>query len=566
MIKQILNVKIFLALVLLMTIGCNKDDDQPSTVSLQNLEVSLDENPSNGAVVGTIQTVGGSGTNFSITSQSPSGALSIDSDTGELTVANATVFDFETNPTITATITSDNAENSVTVTITLNNTNEVTAQNLEVTIDENPTNGEVIGSLQTMGNASGFTITTQSPVGAMDIDSNSGELTVADASLFDFETNPTLTATVSIADAANPVSVTVNLNDVLEITVQDFTAAVDENPIDGQVLGTVQATGNGTLSYSVISQTPMGAMAIDAATGELTVIDPNLFDFEVNPVITADISVTDGVETTAVTATINLIDVDEVSATNTDLTIDENPSNGDVVGALQASGSNLTYTITFQNPAGAFAINQSTGELSVADEILFDFETNPNMLATISVSNGTQTVSANAFVELNDLNEIGEYKFGGVIFWIDPASNNSEGLVCATTNLNVNAWGCSGILTGASGTGIGTGETNSTAIISAGCIYSAAESISLLDWNGYNDWFLPSVDEFNEIAINYYDYIWPTIQANGGSALLGTVWTSTEVDANQAYIAFLGSTTAPIPIPKNTSNFPVLPIRSFTDF
>ena len=30
-------------------------------------------------------------------------------------------------------------------------------------------------------------------------------------------------------------------------------------------------------------------------------------------------------------------------------------------------------------------IDQNTGELSVADETLFDFETNPSMLAVISV-------------------------------------------------------------------------------------------------------------------------------------------------------------------------------------
>jgi len=556
---------IYLAVnVLFLSVACNNDDDGAVTVTLSDLEVTLDENPQEGDSVGTVQT-DVSATNFNIVSQAPAGALNIDISTGELTVANATLFDFETHPTITANVTADNAENSASITINLNNVNEVSGQNLEVTIDENPAEGQAIGSLQTIGNALGFAITSQTPSGAMGIDFNSGELTVLDASLFDFETNPVLTATVSIKDADNPVTVTVNLENVIEVTAQDLTVSIDENPTDGQVLGTVQANSNSTLAFSFTSQSPMGAMAIDAATGELTVIDPNLFDFETNPVITAEISVTDGAETATATATINLNDVDEVSATNTDLTIDENPSNGDVVGTLQASGTNVTYTITFQNPAGAFTIDQNTGELSVADETLFDFETNPNMLATISVSNGTETVSANAFVELNDLNEIGEFKYGGVIFWIDPASNNSEGLVCAISSLTVNAWGCSGILTGASGAGIGTGETNSEAIIASGCIPSAALSISNLDWNGYDDWFLPSVDEFNEIAINYDDYIAPTILANGGSALFSTVWTSTEVNSNDAYIAFLGG-SSPIALPKNTANFTVLPIRSFTDF
>ncbi|MBC73713.1 MAG: hypothetical protein CMH47_15910 [Muricauda sp.] len=567
MIKRIQNFTIVLTLLMLITIGCNKDDDQPNNVNLQNLELTLDENPSNGEIIGTIQTDGGSAINFSIVSQSPSGALNIGGSTGELTIANATLFDFETNPTITATVTADNAENSASITINLNNANEVSGQNLEVTIDENPADGQVIGSLQTMGNASGFAITNQSPEGAMDIDANTGELTVSDASLFDFETSPTLTATVSIEDAENPISVTVNLNNVLEITVQDFTVAVDENPNDGQVLGNIQANGNGTLSYSITAQSPMGAMAINAGTGELTVIDPNLFDFETNPVITADISVTDGAETISATATINLNDVDEVSATNTNLAIDENPSNGDVIGALQASGSNLTYTITFQNPAGAFSINQNTGELSVADETLFDFETNPNMLATISVSNGAQTVSANAFVALNDLNEIGEFKYGGVIFWIDPASNNSSGLVVAVSNqFYSGTWGCTGTLTGATGTAIGTGAANTAAIVSSGCATSGSviELISNLNLNGYDDWFLPSEDELTEIYTNI-SIVNATTIANGGQVTSQFHWSSTEINTTAATLVNL--TTGVIGGSGKDGNiYFAKPVRAWTDF
>lgn len=346
--------------LLFLCVACNNDDDGAVTVTLSDLEVTLDENPQEGDTVGIVQT-DVSTANFNIVSQAPAGALNIDGSTGELTIANATLFDFETHPTITATVTADNAENSASITINLNNVNEVSGQNLEVTIDENPAEGQVIGSLQTMGNASGFAITDQSPQGAMDIDFNSGKLTVLDAALFDFETNPVLTATVSIEDADNPVTVTVNLENVIEVTAQDLTVSVDENPTDGQVLGTLQASGTGTLSFSITSQNPMGAMALDNATGELTVIDPNLFDFETNPVITADISVTDGEETAIATATINLNDVDEVSAQNTDLSIDENPSNGDVVGTIQASGSNVTYAITFQNLPGHLTLTKTPG-------------------------------------------------------------------------------------------------------------------------------------------------------------------------------------------------------------
>lgn len=576
--KKFKTINLLVLAIVLTTLSCNNDDDQIAMVNLQDLEVTIDENPTDGQTIGTVQTDGGSATNFSIASQTPSGALSIDSSSGELTVADASLFDFESNPTIIATVNAENAENTVSVTVNLSNLNEVTAQALEVSLDENPADGQSIGTLQANGSASGFAVTSQSPAGAMDIDSNTGELTVADASLFDFETNPTLTATVSIEDAENPVTVTVNLNNVIEITLQDFTVAIDENPTDGQVIGTMQGNGNGTLSYSITSQSPMGAMAIDAGTGELTVIDPNLFDYEANPVITATILVDDGAETATATATINLNDIDEVAAQNTDLTIDENPANGDVIGALQASGSNLTYTITFQNPAGAFNINQNTGELSVADETLFDFETNPNMLATISVSNGTQSVSANAFVEINDLNEIGEFKYGGVIFWIDPSSNNSEGLVCDINDI-VNPNPTSGIpwsegpnmVTGASGTAIGTGEFNTNSIVISHLQGTyAAWLCAAYQVNGYSDWFLPSKAELNQMYLQK-DIINTTAVANGGGAFIDVdlsnrYWSSSESNNNTAW-CILFANGLEQGINKGASAFSnVRAVRAWTDF
>lgn len=565
--------KLSILVLALITYSCNNDDDTGVDVveiNLQNLEVTIDENPTDGQAIGIVQSDGGETSGFSITVQTPAGALSIDADSGELTVADASMFDFESNASVTATITADNAMNTATVTVNVTNINEVAAQDVEVTIDENPADGQSIGTIAVDGEGTlSFSITSQTPQGALSINESTGELTVADAALFDFETNPVITATVSIDNATNTVTstVSINLSDQDEISAQDLTIVFDENPTDGQVIGSIQAIGSGTLSFGITSQTPAGAINIDTSTGELTVADPTLFDFETNPVINATIEVDNTISLTTAIATINLNDIDEIVVQNVNLTIDENPSTGTSIGTLPATaGGNLTFSITFQNPTGAFNIDQNTGELSVADETQFDFESNPNMLATISVDNGTYSVSANAFVALNDLNELGEFKHGGVIFWIDPSSNNSAGLVCALDNQTSAPWGCVGISTGATDTAIGTGEANTATVLAAGCATgSAVEYVSNLNLNGYNDWFLPSLDEFNEVSINYQDYIWPTIQANGGSALFSTNWTSTEVNGNNAYVAYLGSSNSTA-IGKSVTVFSILPIRSFTDF
>ena len=78
-------------------------------------------------------------------------------------------------------------------------------------------------------------------------------------------------------------------------------------------------------------------------------------------------------------------------------------------------------------------------------------------------------------------------------------------MVIALTNQSSNSlWGCAGILTGATGDVIGTGETNTNTIVSAGCTTSgsAAELVSNLTLNGYDDWFLPSTDEWAEVYNN----------------------------------------------------------------
>lgn len=446
---------------------------------------------------------------------------------------------------------------------------EVNIENLTIAIDENPTNGQVIGTVETDGSGSlSFSITSQTPAGALSINTSTGELTVADAAIFDFEANPVITATVTVVDASSPATVTINLNNLNEATIQDLTVAIDENPTDGQVVGTFQTGGSATSNFSITSQTPAGALNIDATTGELTVADATLFDFETNPVITANITVDDAEN--AATVTINLNDVDEITVQNLITDIDENPTNGQVIGSIQAnSAGNLSYTITFQSTAGALSVDQSTGELSVADYTLFDFETTPSMYVVISVDNGAYSVSANATIALNDLNEIGEYKYGGVIFWIDPASYNSGGgLVCAVSDQSTSAsWGCSGISIAGTSASIGSGEGNTVAIETACPTVGTAAYLAVnYDATSFSDWFLPSRDELEEL-LNKKSIIDVTAAANSGTSI-GTdyYWSSTETSSGTAALLLVSNSNVLIANGnKGVSLFGVRAIRTFSD-
>ena len=98
-----------------------------------------------------------------------------------------------------------------------------------------------------------------------------------------------------------------------EMTIQDYAVTVDENPTNGQSLGTVQADGDGTLSFSITSQTPEGALSINTSSGELTIADATLFDFETNPVITANILLDNSSTTKTAIVTIGVNDIIEMA-------------------------------------------------------------------------------------------------------------------------------------------------------------------------------------------------------------------------------------------------------------
>ncbi len=325
-----------------------------------------------------------------------------------------------------------------------------------------------------------------------------------------------------------------------QISVQNLVIAIDENPTNGETIGTVQVVGSGASGFSITSQTPSGALNIVASTGELTVADATLFDFETNPVITATILV-DGAANTG-TVTVNLNNINELNVQDLNVTIDENPTNGESVGTVQADGDgSLSFSITSQTPSGALNVDESTGELTVADTTLFDFETNPVITATISVDNTVNTVTSIVTINLNDIAEsatIGDYRDGGIVFWVDP-TDITHGLVCATVDQSTGVHWYNGTytITGATGTAIGTGKVNTTAIVNnQGAGTYAAQLCNDLSLNGYSDWYLPSKDELTAVYMNV-----TTINATAVSNGLGSLstsknyWSSTETANNVAF-------------------------------
>ena len=118
----------------------SKEDVIKKTIILvSNFAITINENPINNQSIGFIKATTNKGTLiFSLINQSPNSALSIDPATGELKILNFSVFDFEVNPVINATvkIESGNVFETANIVLTLNDVAEI------INLQERLNNGE----------------------------------------------------------------------------------------------------------------------------------------------------------------------------------------------------------------------------------------------------------------------------------------------------------------------------------------------------------------------------------------------------------------------------------------
>lgn len=123
---------VFLLLTLTFIIQtCEDSNDELSndiTLSISDFSISIDENPTANLSLGTVKATTNQGSiSFSITEQTPNLAIDINETTGEITVLTESLFDYETNPTITGIVRAENSGVSQTanITININDINEV---------------------------------------------------------------------------------------------------------------------------------------------------------------------------------------------------------------------------------------------------------------------------------------------------------------------------------------------------------------------------------------------------------------------------------------------------------
>src|SRR5262249_14724030 len=179
------------------------------------------------------------------------------------------------------------------------------------------------------------------------------------------------------------------------------TVAINENSANGTPVYNVNDANSGAdtdaegqaLTYTITGGNALGGFAINAATGQITVANASVLDFETTPsfVLTRSEDRRAGNETAAISITLNNLKDGHPLLNDATDALHRNSASGTPVynvndatsGAdTDAEGQALTYTITGGNALGGFAINAATGQITVANASVLDFETTPSFVLT----------------------------------------------------------------------------------------------------------------------------------------------------------------------------------------
>ena len=266
--------------------------------------------------------------------------------------------------------------------------------------------GAAVGQVQATdpdGGAVSYAITAGNAAGVFQLDATTGILSVAGML-------PARGASLEVTatDARGGVSrvpVAVGMADAAQQRVpplfpaDGWTFRVAEDAAVGTPVGTATARDldGGPLTYALTAGNTGGAFALDASSGALTVAGT------LNHATTASYSLTltatdahNGTATTTVTVTV--VDVPSkpaFAAASYAVTLAEDTAVTTTVGTLQATlagGATVTHTLTAGNTGGVFALDATTGALTLATAL--DHETTSSYHLIVEARSGPAAASA----------------------------------------------------------------------------------------------------------------------------------------------------------------------------
>ena len=376
-----------------ITINVGDVNESPDvTISLQGSEFA--ENIATGTTIATVTYTDPESDLLSYTlSGTGSDQFSID-DQGVITLK--TGLDYETKTSYELTLTSSDGTNSVQTQISFSVTDiselALSLDNTEVTLAENISTGSSVAIASSSDAAGEVTYsivegTAGSSIFAID---SQGRITLE--SSLDFETKTSYTLEVSVTDGKETVTkqLVVTVSDVdLSVTSSLASASQAENISMGTSILTLSTSNaEGTLSYSLTDDD--NKFAINSSTGEVTLA--NALDYETKTSHSFTVTVTDGVTTSTETFTLNVTDVDlALSGSLASSSQLENISIGTTIMTSSTSESEGTVSYSITDDDNKFAINSSTGEVTLDNAL--DYETKTSHSFTVTATDGVTTTS-----------------------------------------------------------------------------------------------------------------------------------------------------------------------------
>jgi hypothetical protein len=371
--------------------------DANEAPSAQDDSFSIAESAADGASVGTVQVNdpdNGQSFDFSFQSGNTGAAFSIDSGTGEITVANP--LDYETRGSYTLIVLVEDSgsptlSDTATITVTVTDVNEAPTEIAltSTSIGENVSAPAVVGTLSATDPDAGETFSYALVSGTGDDDNSrfsiTGDQLRAEAT-FDYETETTLSIRVQVTDGggntfAQSFTITVtDLNDAptaIALMPTSVNEVLEGAPVGTTFTGTLSTTDpdlGDAFTYALVTGTGDTDNALFAISGnQLTSTEP--FDYESKSSYSVRVKSTDSgglfVEQALTITVTDVNDPPTITGGLAEVTIDTGAENGDQVGPELSpddpdTGQTHTWAIEV-NDAPTTLLAIADGIITVAD-------------------------------------------------------------------------------------------------------------------------------------------------------------------------------------------------------
>jgi Cadherin domain/Domain of unknown function (DUF4214) len=375
--------------------------------------LSVLENAQAGAAVGTVTATDPENAPVTYAIATANVPFEINATTGAITATEA--LDREARASYALTVTATDATGhatSIAAPVTVTDVNEppVAGAPVNANIAEDVAVGTVVGTASATdpeNAAVAYALTTQGVPFA--VNAVTGAITTTAA--LDYEALASYNLAITASDGTNtPVALSAsftvtNVNEA-PTAGTPVTANIAENLPSGQTVGTVSATDpeHATLTYALTTQDV--PFVVNPATGEIATTGP--LDREQRGSYALALTASDGTNTTPLSATVTVTDVDEppVAGAPAALSVGENLPSGAVVGTISTTdpeGAALTYALTTENVP--FVVNPTTGQVTTT--AVLDREEIASYSLAFTASDGTTApVALSATVTVTNVNEV----------------------------------------------------------------------------------------------------------------------------------------------------------------